>query len=498
MRVSLAWKWVIASLIIESLMLTLMVLKNVNQLETNLSTQTNIRLDEQKILLKSALIAPIVQMDYATINAILNETKKIPTVDYLAVLDNQNNCISSVGWDSCKNLPKKEDNPFSKKSLKDERFDTNIPISLFSEPLGKVYLGLSTKFYIQAKKEMITRSIIIALMELILSAILLIAISKWITKNLVKLTHSANAIAHGDYSQRINLGDSIETLELQESFNLMAKNIEKSILDLKHLNKKEKKLFQELKSQVEKNHEQDILLKHQSRMAIIGEMLNNIAHQWRQPLNAITVQMSGLKLRKELNLIEENEIENTSDSVMKYASYLSNTIDDFRDYIKDYSSKKKYFNIETSLNKAIDIVSASLKNNYINLQIVHSKDELLVNGVINELTQVFINILNNSKDILNENDVKEKVIVINFSKEDNKITITIQDNAGGVQDNIIDKIFDPYFTTKYKSQGTGIGLYMSAKIIHEHFSGEILVKNENIDFNDKTYIGAKFFIILPI
>lgn len=233
-------------------------------------------------------------------------------------------------------------------------------------------------------------------------------------------------------------------------------------------------------------------------MAIIGEMLNNIAHQWRQPLNAITVQMSGLKLRKELNLIEENEIENTSDSVMKYASYLSNTIDDFRDYIKDYSSKKKYFNIETSLNKAIDIVSASLKNNYINLQIVHSKDELLVNGVINELTQVFINILNNSKDILNENDVKEKVIVINFSKEDNKITITIQDNAGGVQDNIIDKIFDPYFTTKYKSQGTGIGLYMSAKIIHEHFSGEILVKNENIDFNDKTYIGAKFFIILPI
>lgn len=240
MRVSLAWKWVIASLIIESLMLTLMVLKNVNQLETNLSTQTNIRLDEQKILLKSALIAPIVQMDYATINAILNETKKIPTVDYLAVLDNQNNCISSVGWDSCKNLPKKEDNPFSKKSLKDERFDTNIPISLFSEPLGKVYLGLSTKFYIQAKKEMITRSIIIALMELILSAILLIAISKWITKNLVKLTHSANAIAHGDYSQRINLGDSIETLELQESFNLMAKNIEKSILDLKHLNKKEK------------------------------------------------------------------------------------------------------------------------------------------------------------------------------------------------------------------------------------------------------------------
>ncbi|RXJ89021.1 hypothetical protein CRV01_10400 [Arcobacter sp. CECT 8983] len=498
MRLSLSWKWVIASLLIESLMLTLMVIKNVEQLEDNLSTQTNIRLDEQKILLRSALVAPLVQMDYATINAILKETKKISTIDYLVVVDNQNNCISTIGWSDCSNLPQKEINPFSEDSLKDERFDTHIPISLFSQSLGKVYLGLSTKFYIQAKKEMITRSIIIALIELILSAILLITVSKWIIKNLVKLTQSADAIAHGDYSQRINLGDSKETFELQESFNLMAKNIEKNIIDLKHLNKKEKKLFDKLKSQIEKNHEQDILLKHQSRMAIIGEMLNNIAHQWRQPLNAITVQMSSLKLRKELNLIEENEIERTSDSVMKYANYLSNTIDDFRDYISDDSSKREYFSIETSLNKALDIVLASLKNNHIELNIIKADSDLIVDGVINELNQVFINIFNNSKDILNENNIEEKVIEVRFLKEDDKIIITIQDNAGGINDDIIDKIFDPYFTTKHKSQGTGIGLYMSAKIIKEHFSGEILVKNENITFNEKTYVGAKFFIILPI
>ena len=452
MRLSLSWKWVIASLLIESLMLTLMVIKNVNQLEINLSAQTNVRLDEQKILLKSALVAPLVQMDYATINAILNETKNILTIDYLAVVDNQNNCISTVGLKDCLKLPEKELNPFSKESLEDERFDTNIPITLFSESLGKIYLGLSTKFYVQAKKEMITRSIIIAIMELILSAILLITVSKWIIKNLVKLTHSADAIARGDYSQRINLGNSKETIELQESFNLMARNIEKSILDLKHLNQKEKELFEELKSQVKINHEQDILLKHQSRMVIIGEMLNNIAHQWRQPLSAITVQMSGLKLRKELDLIEDEEIENTADSVMKYANYLSNTIDDFRDYVKDYNSKKEYFNIETSLNKALDIVSASLENNFITLNIEHSENELLVDGVINELTQVFINILNNSKDILNENNIQEKLIEVRFLKENNKITITIQDNAGGVKEDIIHKIFDPYFTTKYNNQ----------------------------------------------
>ncbi len=496
MKMSLAWKWAIASLLIESLMLSLLLIKNVGQLEDNLSNQTHIRLNEQKILLQSALVAPIIQMDYATIDAILNETKNISTIDYLIVVDNENNCISSVGWSDCKNLPKIETNPFSKESLKDERFDTSIPITLFSQTLGKVYLGFSTKFYIQAKKEMITRSVLIAMAELILSAFLLITASKWIIKNLVKLTHTANAIAHGDYSQRINLGDSKEIAQLQESFNLMATNIENNIQNLKQLNKKEKHLSKKLKSQLEKNHEQDLLLKHQTRMAIIGEMLSNIAHQWRQPLNAITVQLSSLKLKNDLNLIDDNDINDTSDSVIKYANYLSNTIDDFRDFIKD-NPKKENFSIESSFNRAVDIVSASLKNNYITLDKEKIDNQLFLDGVTNELTQVFINILSNSKDVLNEKNIEKKFIQVSSYKENENIVITIHDNAGGVSEEIMDKIFDPYFTTKHKSQGTGIGLYMSSKIIHEHFDGEIIVKNEEIEFQNKNYLGAKFYIILP-
>ncbi|RXJ87341.1 HAMP domain-containing sensor histidine kinase [Arcobacter sp. CECT 8985] len=497
MRVSLSWKWVIASLLIESLMLTLMVIKNLEQLKTNLSTQTIVRLHEQKILLKSALVAPLVQMDYATIDAILKETKKIATVDYLAVVDNQNNCISSIGLSDCSKLPKKEFNPFSQESLKDQRFDTNIPITLYSEYLGKVYLGLSTKFYTKAKEQMLSRSIFIALMELLLSAIFLITISKWIIKNLVNLTHSADAIANGDYSKRINLSDSKETYELEKTFNLMATNIEKNVSDLKSLNNKQQKLVKQLKQQIDENHEKDILIKQQSRMAIIGEMLNNIAHQWRQPLNAITVQMSSLKLKKEMNIIGDNEIEEISDSVVKYANYLSNTIDDFRDYIKDDNGKKEDFIIRDSLNKAIDIVSASLNNHYITHSIIDSNEKLEIFGVSNELTQVFINILNNSKDILVENKIEERFIEIKIFKENNNIVISIQDNAGGVDEKIIDKIFDPYFTTKHKSQGTGIGLYMSSKIVYEHFAGEIVVKNEEIEFKNKVYKGAKFSIILP-
>lgn len=495
MKLSLAWKWVIASLIIESFMLSLLLIKNVNQLENNLSEQTIIRLNEQKILLQSALIAPIVQMDYATIDAILKETKAISTIDYLIVIDNKNNCISSIGWDNCNNLPILEDNPFSKKALEDGRFDTKIPITLASQTLGEVYLGLSTKFFIQAREEMITRSIIIALIELFLSVFLLIMVSKWIIKNLVQLTHTANAIALGDYIQRIELSDSKETFELEKSFNLMTNNIQTNIQKLEISYIKQKKLTDKLKSQLEKNHEQDLLLKHQTRMAILGEMLNNIAHQWRQPLNAITIHLSGLKLKNELHLIKDEDINETANSVMKYANYLSNTIDDFRNFIQE-NQKKEYFDVKKSFTKALDIVNASLNNNSITLNIINNKEELFVNGIINELTQVFINILNNAKDILVEKELEYKLIEVSFYKENSKIIVTIQDNAGGIEKNIIDKIFDPYFTTKHESQGTGIGLYMSSKIIHEHFLGEIIVRNEEIKIDNNIYQGAKFYIIL--
>ncbi len=274
-------------------------------------------------------------MDYATINAILKETKAISNIDYLIVVDKKNNCIASIDWDNCKVLPKTEVNPFDDESLADERYDTSIPIKLASQTLGSVYLGLSTEFYIDAKKEMIFRSILIAVIELILSAILLIAISKWIIKNLVQLTQMANAIAYGDYTKRIQLDDSKETFELQTSFNIMVNNIQKNIENLEISYKEQKLLSDKLQSQLLKNQEQNQLIKQQSRMAALGEMLANISHQWRQPLNAITVHLSSLKIKNDLHMIKETDINETVDSVINYANYLSNTIDDFKNFLSN-------------------------------------------------------------------------------------------------------------------------------------------------------------------
>ena len=138
----------------------------------------------------------------------------------------------------------------------------------------------------------------------------------------------------------------------------------------------------------------------------------------------------------------------------------------------------------------------NLTNQNITLDIINNHEELFTNGIKNELIQVFINILNNAKDVLIEHNIEHKVIQVSFYKKEHNTFITIQDNAGGIKEDIIDKIFDPYFTTKHQSQGTGIGLYMSSRIIHEHFYGEIFVKNEDIIFENNNYKGAKFYIIL--
>jgi len=249
----------------------------------------------------------------------------------------------------------------------------------------------------------------------------------------------------------------------------------------------EEKVVQE----VEKNRQKDVLLQHQSRLAAIGEMMGNIAHQWRQPLSAITSSVSGLKLKHEYGILEPQDIIEANDCVMHNAEFLSHTIDNFRNFFRKDQPKRKFFVID-AINDTISIIKASYDSHFIKID-TKLDASIYYYGSDNLLSQVILNILANSKDAFIQNNIENKRVSIFLIEENNNIKITITDNAGGISEDIKDKIFDPYFTTKHQSQGTGLGLYMSSQIIHNHFHGKIF--EQNIE-NEESF-GASFVIEFP-
>ena len=251
---------------------------------------------------------------------------------------------------------------------------------------------------------------------------------------------------------------------------------------------KEMDLFKESKKK-------DHLLEAQSKMALLGEMLNNISHQWRQPLSTMTVAASGIKLKKEMNDLEDSSLNEFLDIILTNANFLSKTIDDFRNFaLNKYENQN--FNIKTSIEKVINIFKSKLSNR--NIKVILQMDSFTYNGSESQLMQVFINFFSNAIDQFEQIKDINKLILIKSKKSERSLNISFMDNAGGINAKIREKIFEPYFTTKHKSVGTGIGLYMSAKIIEEQFKGTITCKNKIIDLENNSEQGASFKIKLPI
>ena len=183
------------------------------------------------------------------------------------------------------------------------------------------------------------------------------------------------------------------------------------------------------------------------------------------------------------------------ESINDNAQYLSKTIDDFRSFIKG-DRTKSIFKLKDAIESFLNLVNGSIKSNNIKI-ILNLQDDIEVDGYENELGQCLINIFNNAKDILLEKEIKEKYIFISTSVQNNKAVIKIKDNAGGIPEDILPKIFEPYFTTKHKSQGTGLGLHMTYNLIVDGIKGTIEANNETYTYENKEYSGAEFVITLP-
>jgi two-component system NtrC family sensor kinase len=269
------------------------------------------------------------------------------------------------------------------------------------------------------------------------------------------------------------------------------------------------------------NKEQKIIAETEKRHQIVGDTIEKIAHQWRQPLNTVSLLMQDLYFKINLGTLysgQENEEQlkevfaeqynDLYDKVNLHLQYLSETVDDFRKAVVFNGNKeRKYFSIKNFIEELSEFIETSLEHEKIKLtKFIDLKNMKLVevNGVENDLKQVVLNIIHNSQDIFRERELKNRKIEINTRLSDsNKIVLTVRDNAGGIPEDILERIFDPYFTTRHETRGTGLGLYMSREMILKSFGGNIRAENSDNcskcgnNCGDKFEKGACFIIEIP-
>jgi signal transduction histidine kinase len=249
------------------------------------------------------------------------------------------------------------------------------------------------------------------------------------------------------------------------------------------------------KKDKEEKIQQEQLLMHKTKQAMMGEMLENIAHQWRQPLSIISTYATGILIKKKCG-IDTKDLENEAfENINLNAQYLSNTIDDFRKYLVS-NKESSHFKIKDALTHTLKLVDSRIKLE--NIKIIENINEVSIRNFENELIQVLINIFNNSIDVLIQiQKAEERYIFIDVKEDSNTISINISDSGNGTKDEVIKRIFEPYFTTKDRKSGTGIGLYMCNEIIEKHMKGTIKAKNNDKFFNNKKYHGLEFEITIP-
>ncbi len=257
--------------------------------------------------------------------------------------------------------------------------------------------------------------------------------------------------------------------ELQELNKTLELKVQKKIKELEELNKT---LKLKIKEEINKNEEKQRVMFWQSRHASLGQMLGNIAHQWRQPLTELTLTLFSMKKTALIN--DDDSVLKFYEDSKKIIKNMSNTIDDFTNFFKP-DKEKHHFNISDSINESLNILDKLIQKEMITIKTNFQEIEVL--GITNELTQVIINLIQNSKDAFVYNSILIREINITTKVDSDEAIIEIQDNAGGIKEDIntkgIDKIFEPYFTTKHTSQGTGLGLFMSRMICEKGLNGSI-------------------------
>jgi len=499
--------------------------------------------EQLKSLTKSVAqnsVSWILSNDYVGLEELIDSISKYPNLEYAMILNKEGKIIAHTDLEYVNMYLSDELSVaflFSKKIepillIQNKKIiDYITPIFRDEQHIGWARIAINQDKISQNLQTILYEGVLFILIAIVTGYLFAYFLATNITKDLYSLIKIATQTATGNRNKRVNLNrkDELGILgnEINRMLDIMERNekeleisnkeLEKDIVKLEFMDNKltqlnrdlekkvEEKTFElkklnenlkkEIQEEVEQNRQKDNMLFQQSKMASMGEMIENIAHQWRQPLSLISTSASGIKINKEYGTLSDELLDEAVDNIMNGTKFLSNTIDDFRDFYKVDKTKER-FNIKEVLDKTLKLTSSRFTNRAI--KVIKDCEELYILGFENELIQVFINILNNARDQLENFSHDERFIFISVKKDENRAVISIKDNAGGIKEEIINRIFEPYFTTKGSDKGTGIGLFMSKEIIEKHFYGEIFAKNETLIYNKKEYKGANFIIYLPL
>jgi signal transduction histidine kinase len=366
----------------------------------------------------------------------------------------------------------------------------NYPINFSGIEWGWIHIGFSTWKYDQHIREMSHQVIYIIGISLTLILLLGYFFAQWITQPLFTLSDLATQVTAGNLNVKAESNRDDEIGNLFTRFNQMVAALKQAKENLENYNQQLKQevsnrtseldelnrnLDQRVISEITRRREQEQLLIHQSRLAAVGEMVGSIAHQWRQPLNALGLVLQNLQLNYWQGKLNDNSIKRSMDKSERLIKKMSSTIDDFRNFYKP-SKQQEYFDICLSIQSVIELIEASLRNNGIDIDFCCDQ-KIAVLGYSGEFSQVILNLVNNAKEALLGYQPEHLQITVEARKKEDKIIISIADNGGGIKQQHLHKIFDPYYTTKDESEGIGIGLYMSKMIIEKNMNGKLYVLN---------------------
>ncbi len=456
--------------------------------------------------------------------AFINKNDEIKTL-IITKNDRSSFVVTNKQWDvielpsSYKELQEEENSYHLDTSIyvKEKVLMYNYPVYFSGISWGDLHLELSLNEYNKKVSFMYKQFLYLIILFLFSTIVISFLIAKLFSTPLIKLNNVSKEIAKGNLFARSDINSSDEIGAFSVTFNRMIESLQLSQKELKQsheeleqrvsqrtqeLNEVNKSLklksmqLKELndnledrvKEEILKQKEQEKILIQQSRLAAMGEMIGNIAHQWRQPLNALSLLIQNMYFSYKMESLDDEFMQRSLDKANLLTKNMSKTIDDFRNFFRP-NKAKEFFEINNCILKSIYLVESSFEHNNIEIKF-HNSEPIEIEGFPNEFSQVVLNILSNAKDALIEKETINAQVIIEVTIQDGLINVIIENNAGEIPKDILEKIYEPYFTTKEEGKGTGIGLYMSKTIIENNMNGKLIAKNI-VD-------GVQFIIQIPV